>query len=214
MNLMLLGAPGAGKGTQAQRLEARYGLPQISTGDMLRAAVKAGTALGLEAKTCMERGDLVPDGIVVGIVAERLCAPDCVRGFILDGFPRTVAQAEALDASGVRLDHVLNFGVPEEELVTRLAGRRTCARCSAMYHVVFSPPAKAGVCDRCGAEELVQRADDNEATVRSRLRVYGEKTAPLIAFYRDRGLLRDIDGTGELDQVFARATSILTAGAE
>lgn len=204
MNLILLGAPGAGKGTQAKRLEERLGIPQVSTGDMLRAAAKAGTAFGVEAKGFMDRGELAPDSVVVGIVRERLSASDAHEGFILDGFPRTVAQADALGVSGVRIDHVVNIDVPADELVSRLTGRRTCPSCGQMYHLEFSPPTIANVCDKCGATGLIQRADDNVATVRERLRVYEQKTAPLIAYYRHAGLLRDVDGTGEQAEVLTR----------
>lgn len=211
MNLILLGAPGAGKGTQAKRLEERLGLPQVSTGDMLRAAVKAGTDLGREAKGFMDRGELVPDGVVVGIVRERLSEPDAREGFILDGFPRTVAQADALKAAGVGIDHVANFEVPGEELVSRLTGRRTCPTCGQMYHLAFSPPQVPDTCDKCGTRGLVQRADDNVETVRERLRVYEEKTAPLIAYYRAAGLLREIDGTGDQDVILARVLRVIGA---
>lgn len=210
MNLIMLGAPGAGKGTQAQRLEARFGIPQISTGDILRGAVREGTPLGIEAKGYMDRGDLVPDQLVVGLVKERLTKDDCAKGFILDGFPRTVGQAESLEAAGVTIDHVLDVAVPESQLVGRLTGRRTCSSCGAMYHVMFTPPEKEGICDRCGAE-LTQRADDNEATVRERLSVYAEKTAPLTRFYGEKGLLRTVDGTGELAAVEARLLAAVEA---
>ncbi len=211
MNLILLGAPGAGKGTQAQQLDKRLGVPQVSTGDMLRKALREETALGKRAQAYMESGDLVPDELVVAIVRERLSAADCAGGFILDGFPRTVAQAEALENSGVSVDHVLNFEVPEEELIRRLTGRRSCADCGAMYHVVFNPPSREGICDRCGGRNLIQRADDNEETARSRLGVYAEKTEPLIKFYGERGLRRDIDGTGDQGHVLARTLEVLEA---
>lgn len=211
MNLILLGAPGAGKGTQAKRLEERLGVPQVSTGDMLRAAVKAGTKLGSEARGFMDRGELVPDGVVVGIVRERLIEPDARDGFILDGFPRTVGQADALKAAGVRIDHVIDFEVPADELVARLTGRRTCPACGQMYHLVFSAPRVADTCDKCGAKGLVQRADDTIDTVRERLRVYEAKTAPLIAYYRAEGLLREIDGTGAQEAILGRV--LRTVGA-
>jgi adenylate kinase len=213
LDLILLGAPGAGKGTQAKRLEERLGIPQVSTGDMLRAAVKAGTGLGVEAKGFMDRGELVPDAVVVGIVRERLTASDVGAGFILDGFPRTVAQADALKAAGVRIDHVVNFHVPEGELISRLTGRRTCPTCGQMYHLEFSPPAVDDVCDRCGTRGLVQRADDNLATVTERLKVYDQKTAPLIAYYRAAGLLRDIDGTGDQAAILDRVLRAVGAAA-
>ena len=212
MRVILLGPPGAGKGTQAKLLIERLGVPQISTGDMLRAAVTAGTPLGREAKRFMDRGALVPDAVIVGLVRERLQAPDCGRGYILDGFPRTVAQAEALDTAlnelRAVLDHVLCLEVPSEELIARIAGRRTCRACGAMYHVRFSPSKREGVCDVCGGETY-QRDDDREATVRERLAVYADQTAPLVRFYEERGLLRRISGTGEIPEIFARMTDRL-----
>ncbi len=207
MNLIFLGPPGSGKGTQAKMLVDKYGIPQISTGDILREAVKEGTPLGKEAKKYMDEGKLVPDEVVVGIVRERLKEPDCTKGFILDGFPRTIPQAEALDKTlqemGKGIDHVLSLEVDREELVRRLSGRRTCKRCGAMYHIIFDPPKKDGVCDRCGGE-LYQRDDDKEETIRERLRVYEEQTAPLIEYYRKKGLLRPIDGVGKIEEIFAR----------
>ena len=207
MNLIFLGPPGSGKGTQAKMLVDKYGIPQISTGDILREAVKEGTPLGKEAKKYMDEGKLVPDEVVVGIVRERLKEPDCTKGFILDGFPRTIPQAEALDKTlqemGKGIDHVLSLEVDKEELVRRLSGRRTCKKCGAMYHIIFDPPKKDGVCDRCGGE-LYQRDDDKEETIRERLRVYEEQTAPLIEYYRKKGLLRPIDGVGKIEEIFAR----------
>jgi adenylate kinase len=214
MRLILLGPPGAGKGTQAKLLVERLRIPQISTGDMLRTAVQAGTPLGQEARQYMDRGALVPDGVIIGLVRERLQQPDCARGYILDGFPRTVAQAEALTATladlGVSLDHVLSLEVPTEELVLRIAGRRTCRNCGAMYHVRFSPTAVDGRCDACGGPTY-QRDDDREETVRRRLQVYTEQTAPLINFYEARGLLRRVGGTGEIGEIFQRITAALGA---
>ena len=211
MRIILLGPPGAGKGTQAKLLIERLRVPQISTGDMLRAAVEAGTPLGLEAQGIMARGGLVPDAVIIGLVRERLQASDCARGFILDGFPRTPAQAEALEALlsdlGVKLDHVLCLEVPNEALVERIAGRRTC-KCGAMSHVRFSPSKAAGRCDACGAETF-QRDDDREETVRRRLEVYDAQTAPLIRFYQQRGLLRRIPGTGEIAEIFASMVNAL-----
>ena len=204
MNLILLGPPGAGKGTQAKLLVERLGSPQISTGDMLRAAVKAGTELGRKAQAIMERGDLVPDDLVINLFRERASQPDAAGGFILDGFPRTVAQAEALRKylaeTGRRIDHVLSIEVPEDELVRRIAGRRTCRACQAMYHVESSPPKGDGVCDRCEGE-LYQRADDREAAVRERFQVYRTQTAPLIAYYDRDGLVRSIHGTGSIEAI-------------
>ena len=212
MNLILLGPPGAGKGTQAKRLVERYGIPQISTGDMLRAAVKAGTPLGLEAKKFMDAGALVPDSVVIGLVRERIQQPDCARGYMLDGFPRNVAQAEALDAMLAelrqRIDHVVCIEVPNEELMRRLTGRRTCRSCGAGFHVAFDPPKKDGVCDHCGGE-LYQRDDDNEATVANRLKVYAAQTEPLIVYYERQGKLRRIAGLGPIDEIFGRIAAAL-----
>ena len=214
MRLILLGPPGAGKGTQAKLLVDRLEIPQVSTGDMLRAAVKAGTPLGREAKAYMDRGALVPDGVIIGLVRERLQQPDCARGYILDGFPRTVAQAEALgstlEALRASLDHVLSLEVPPENLVLRIAGRRTCRNCGAMYHVRFSPSKVEGRCDACGGPTY-QRDDDREETVRRRLQVYTEQTAPLVSFYEARGLLRRVSGTGEIAEISQRITAALGA---
>jgi adenylate kinase len=212
MRIILLGPPGAGKGTQAKLLVERLGVPQISTGDMLRAAVKAGTPLGREAKAYMDRGALVPDGVIIGLVRERLQSTDCIRGYILDGFPRTVAQAEALEKAlldlRLSLDHVLFLEVPPEDLVVRIAGRRTCRACGAMFHVRFSPAKRDGVCDACGGETY-QRDDDREDTVRHRLEVYAQQTEPLVRFFEGRGLLRRIAGTGEIPEIFARMVESL-----
>jgi len=212
MDLIFLGPPGAGKGTQAKMLVERYGIPQVSTGDILRAAVAEGTELGKKAKEYMEAGKLVPDEVVIGIIEERLKQSDCEKGFILDGFPRTVPQAEALDKvlekMGRKIDHVLTLDVPEEELIRRLTGRRTCKKCGAMYHTIFNPPKVEGVCDKCGGE-LYQRPDDNEETVRSRLSVYEQQTRPLIDFYEKKGLVRKIDGRGEIKEIFEQIVRIL-----
>lgn len=210
--LLLLGAPGAGKGTQAKRLVAQLGVPQISTGDMLREARAAGTALGKKAAEYMDAGKLVPDDVVIGLVEERLKRPDCVRGFIFDGFPRTRAQAEALDELGVRLDRVLQIDVPEEALVERITGRMSCANCGAPYHKRFSPPQEEGVCDVCGQRELRTREDDTEPVVRQRLATFREQTKPLIAYYRARNLLHVIDGSGAPDEVWALIESDLGVG--
>ncbi len=205
MNLIMLGPPGAGKGTQAKMLVDKLGIPQISTGDMLRAAVAEGTELGKKAKEYMDKGQLVPDEVVIGIVKERLAKPDCEKGFILDGFPRTVPQAEALDGileeMGRKIDYVINIVVPDEEILKRLTGRRTCKKCGAMYHVVYNPPKKEGVCDKCGGE-LYQRDDDKEETIKNRLKVYADQTAPLVEYYRGKGVLVDIDGTKGIDDIF------------
>jgi adenylate kinase len=205
MNVILLGPPGSGKGTQAQKIGERYHIPQISTGDILRSAVKERTPLGVEAQGYMDQGQLVPDEVVVGIVRERLMASDCNGGFILDGFPRTLPQAEALDVTLLEMkreiDHVISIEVDNEELLGRLTGRRTCRTCGTMYHLMFNPPKKDRICDKCGGE-LYQRDDDQEATIRARLQVYEEQTAPLIAYYRNKGLLRTIDGVGEIEEIF------------
>lgn len=214
MRLILLGPPGAGKGTQAKLLVDRFKIPQVSTGDMLRAAAKAGTPLGREAKQYMDRGALVPDAVIIGLVRERLQQPDCSGGYILDGFPRTVAQAEALEkalaALQARLDHVVSLEVPTEDLVQRIAGRRTCRSCGAMYHVRFSPSKVDGRCDACGGATY-QRDDDREETVRRRLSVYAEQTAPLVSFYEPRALLRRVPGTGEIAEIFQRIAAALGA---
>lgn len=207
MNLILLGPPGAGKGTQAQKIVEFYHIPQISTGDILRSAVKDGTPLGKEAKTFMDRGQLVPDQVVIGIIVERLGAPDCQSGFILDGFPRNISQADALQSllekMGKSIDHVINIEVDSEELVRRLTGRRTCKNCGAMFHILFQPPKEEGKCDRCGGP-LYQRADDHEETIRNRLKEYEKQTAPLIDYYQKKKLLRSINGLGGADQIFER----------
>jgi len=205
MRVILLGPPGAGKGTQARQLAARWGVPQIATGDMLRDAVAAGTALGRQAKQHMDAGELVPDAVIIGLVAERLAQPDARTGFVLDGFPRTVVQAEALDrladGHGLSLDRVVLFEIDDGELVRRLTGRRVCRACGRNYHVVFSPPARADRCDACDGT-LYQRSDDEEDTVRRRLSVYARDTRPLIEYYRRRGLLETIPGAGPVEQVF------------
>lgn len=213
MNIILLGPPGAGKGTQAKMLIDEYQIPQISTGDILRAAVKEGTSLGKEAKSYMDKGGLVPDSVVIGIVEERIQQPDCQKGYMLDGFPRTVPQAEALDEMlnklSAQIDHVVSIEVANEELIKRLTGRRTCRECGAGYHVMFDPPKEEGVCDKCGGE-LYQRDDDNEETVSSRLNVYESQTLPLIDYYKVQEKIRPIDGLGEIKEIFGRITAILS----
>lgn len=188
MKLILLGAPGAGKGTQAEILSARLSIPTISTGNILRAAIKEGTPTGLEAKSYMDAGKLVPDSVIIGIVAERLAQPDCAKGFILDGVPRTIGQAEALDAAGVTFDKVLSIEISDGEIEERMSGRRVCQSCGAPYHVKAKPPKQEGVCDSCGGQ-LVQREDDKAETVRKRLEVYHAETEPLKGFYEGKGIL-------------------------
>jgi len=212
MRLVFLGAPGAGKGTQAKRLVEKYGIPQISTGDLLRAAVAAGTALGKEAKSYMDRGELVPDSVVLGMVKERLSQDDCKKGFILDGFPRNVAQAEALDKMlaemNMPLDIALNLDVPFDDLMKRLTGRRTCKSCGQMYNVYYSPSKVEGKCDKCGGE-LFQRDDDKEETIKKRLDVYRAQTEPLIDYYSKKGILKNVSGTGSIDEIFNSICAIL-----
>lgn len=212
MNLILLGPPGAGKGTQARMIVERYHIPQISTGDILRTAVKEGTPLGMKAKAFMDQGQLVPDEVVIGIIEERLKEPDCHSGFILDGFPRTFAQAEALQSIlnkvGKSIDHAISIEVDPEELVRRLTGRRTCKKCGAMFHLLFHPPKKEGMCDRCGGM-LYQREDDKEETIRTRLKEYQKQTAPLIQYYKVKNHFRPIQGVGGKDQIFERIARVL-----
>ncbi len=212
MNIVFLGPPGAGKGTQAKILIERYGIPQISTGDMLREHRAKGTELGKKAQEYMDKGQLVPDEIILGMVKERLVQADCEKGFILDGFPRTVLQAEALDKilseMGKKLDFALALVVPDDLLVERLTGRRTCRNCGMMYHVKYKPSKVEGKCDVCGGE-LYQRPDDNEETVRNRLKVYHESTAPLIEYYRNKGLLREIDGSKSIEEITQQLVGIL-----
>lgn len=215
MRVIFLGPPGAGKGTQALRVAARWGVPRIATGGMLREAVAAGSPLGRQARAFLERGELVPDEVVISLVAERLDREDTRKGFLLDGFPRTVAQAQALGRllveQGVALDRVVYFEVGEEELVRRLTGRRICPRCGASYHVQFSPPKTEGRCDRCGGE-LSQREDDRAETVRRRLAVYRTETRPLIEHYEAQGLLRTVPGEGTVDEVQQAVVTAVEGG--
>jgi len=210
--LVLLGAPGVGKGTQAAEISRRTGLPHISTGDLLRAAIRDGSPLGRRVAAMVERGELVPDGLVGEMMEERLARPDAADGFILDGFPRTVAQADLLDRilarRGQALDRVISIEVPEAEIVERLAGRRSCGQCGAIYHVRYNRPKVEGICDRCGSE-LRQRPDDTEAVIAERLRAYREQTAPLAARYRKVGRLVEIDGRGRPDEVFGRIAAVV-----
>jgi adenylate kinase len=217
MNILLMGPPGAGKGTQAERIVAKFGIPHISTGDAFRLAMKEGTPLGLKAKEYVDQGLLVPDDVTNGIVRERLQQDDCRKGFLLDGYPRTPAQAEALDGmlkeTGRRIDHVISLVVDRGLLLKRLTGRRICRSCGATYHILFNPPKQEGVCDKCGGE-LYQRSDDTEEKVGTRLDEYLSKTEPLLRYYRDQGLLREVNGELEIDEVTAQITSILKGQAE
>jgi adenylate kinase len=215
MNIILLGAPGAGKGTQAKMLEDKFGLVQLSTGDMLRAAVAAGTEVGKVAKDLMEAGELVPDEVVVGIISDRVDEEDCKGGFILDGFPRNTAQAEALDGmleeKGLSLQHVIEMKVNPDILVERITGRFSCGDCGAGYHDIYKPVSKEGTCDECGSTNLNRRKDDNEETVRSRLEVYSNETEPLLPYYQGKGILRQVDGMASMDAVAEELNAILSA---
>jgi adenylate kinase len=212
MNLVLMGLPGAGKGTQAERIVEKYDIPHISTGDMFRAAMKEETELGLQAKSFIDKGELVPDEVTIGIVRERLGKNDCQKGFLLDGFPRTVAQAEALEKIladlNKQIDYVINIEVNKDILMDRLTGRRICKQCGATYHLIFNPPASEGACDKCGGE-LYQRADDNEETVANRLEVNLKQTEPLLSFYNDKGYLRNINGEQDINKVFVDVNALL-----
>ncbi|MDQ0173898.1 MULTISPECIES: adenylate kinase [Paenibacillus] len=212
MNILFMGPPGAGKGTQAEVIVKEFGIPHISTGDAFRLAIKQGTPIGLKAKEYMDQGLLVPDDVTIGIVEERLQQQDCREGFLLDGFPRTLSQAEALDGILDRLnsglDHVINLKVDRNKLLARLTGRRLCKNCGATYHVVFNPPKQEGICDKCGGE-LYQRSDDNEESVGTRLDEYINKTAPLLTFYENKALLRQMDGEQDIDQVSQQIVSLL-----
>ena len=212
MRLVLLGPPGAGKGTQARLLQERFQIPQVASGDLLRAAVRVSSGPGLEAKRFMDRGSLVPDELVLRLVNARLAEPDAQAGFILDGFPRTVAQAETLDqelsASARKIDQVIAIAVPDDEIIKRISGRRTCRNCGAMYHLIHDPPQKLGVCDKCGGE-LYQREDDAEGTIKKRLDVYAAETRPLLDYYRRGGILVQIDGSGAPENIQSKIVAAL-----
>ena len=214
MKIIMLGAPGAGKGTQADMICAKYNIPHISTGDIFRANIKNNTELGQKAKSYMDQGLLVPDELVVDLVVDRVKADDCKNGYVLDGFPRTIPQAEALEnalkASGENVDYAIDVEVPDENIIKRMSGRRACVTCGATYHVEFAPTEVEGVCDKCGAE-LIIRDDDKPETVKNRLAVYHEQTQPLIDFYADRNVLKEVDGTKKLEEVFDAIVAILGA---
>ncbi|MCW8917050.1 MAG: adenylate kinase [Magnetovibrio sp.] len=213
MNLILLGPPGAGKGTQSKRLEDKFSIVQLSTGDMLRAAVASGSEIGQQAKAVMESGGLVSDELVIGIISDRIDQDDCKGGFILDGFPRTVPQAEALNKmlaeKSLQLDHVIELTVDDEAMVERICGRYTCSKCGSGYHDSFQKPATDGVCDKCGSTDFTRRADDNEETVRNRLTQYHEQTAPISNFYGDQGILKQVDGMADIDVVTSSLENII-----
>lgn len=212
MKIIMLGAPGAGKGTQAKKIAARYHVPHISTGDIFRANIKSGTELGKKAKTYMDQGLLVPDELVVDLVVDRVNQEDCKDGYVLDGFPRTIPQAEALDKAlaslGQKVDYAINVEVPDENIVTRMGGRRACVGCGATYHLVYAPAKEEGICDTCGGE-LILRDDDKPETVTKRLNVYHEQTQPLIDYYTQAGILKEVDGTADIEEVFREITEIL-----
>lgn len=214
MKVIMLGAPGAGKGTQAKKIAGKYGIPHVSTGDIFRANIKEGTELGLKAKQYMDQGLLVPDEVTIGMLLDRIHQNDCEKGYVLDGFPRTIPQAEsltrALTEHGEAIDFAIDVDVPDENIVNRMGGRRACLKCGTTYHVVFAPSAKEGICDVCGSE-LVLRDDDKPETVQKRLSVYHEQTQPLIDYYREKGVLRTVDGTQSMEKVFEDITGILGA---
>ena len=210
MKLILLGAPGAGKGTQAEILKKKLEIPTISTGNILRAAVKNGTPTGLKAKEYMDAGKLVPDEVIIGIINDRLQEPDCANGYILDGVPRTIAQAEAMEQAGISFDAVVAIEIPDEKIVARMGGRRVCEHCGASYHIVNIPPKTEGVCDVCG-DKLVLRDDDKPETVQKRLSVYHDQTQPLIEYYEKAGVLKQVDGTQDMEAVFQDIVKILGA---
>lgn len=214
MKIIMLGAPGAGKGTQAKKIAEKYGIPHVSTGDIFRANIKGGTELGKKAKSYMDQGQLVPDDVTIGMLLDRIRQADCENGYVLDGFPRTIPQAksltDALNARGEKMDYAVDVDVPDEAIVTRMGGRRACVKCGATYHVAFNPPKAEGVCDACG-DTLVLRDDDKPETVQKRLTVYHDQTQPLIDYYRNEGILVTVDGTKELNQVFTDIIAVLGA---
>jgi adenylate kinase len=214
MKIIMLGAPGAGKGTQAKKIAEKYSIPHISTGDIFRANIKGGTELGMKAKSYMDQGQLVPDEVTINMLLDRISAADCENGYVLDGFPRTIPQAEsltkALEARGEKIDYAIDVDVPDQAIVTRMSGRRACVNCGATYHIVYNAPKKEGVCDVCG-DKLVLRDDDKPETVQKRLTVYHDQTQPLIDYYKNAGVLKSVDGTKDLNDVFADITAFLGA---
>ena len=212
MKIIMLGAPGAGKGTQAKKIAEKYQIPHISTGDIFRANIKGGTELGMKAKTFMDQGMLVPDEITIGMLMDRIGQEDCINGYVLDGFPRTIPQAESLTKAlaerGEKVDHAINVDVPDENIINRMSGRRACLGCGATYHITFNPPVKEGICDTCG-QELVLRDDDKPETVKKRLDVYHQQTQPLIDYYKNAEVLAEVDGTQPMDAVFQGIVEIL-----
>lgn len=212
MKIIMLGAPGAGKGTQAKQIASKYEIPHISTGDIFRANIKEGTALGMEAKSYMDKGQLVPDELTVKILLDRVSKDDCKNGYVLDGFPRTIPQADVLDKAvselNDKIDFAINVDVPDENIIRRMSGRRACLNCGATYHIVNVPPKKEGICDTCGSK-LVIRDDDKEETVKARLVAYHEQTQPLIDYYNNKGILKEVDGTKDMNDVFADIVNIL-----
>lgn len=214
MKIIMLGAPGAGKGTQAKKIAEKYGIPHVSTGDIFRANIKGGTELGMKAKSYMDQGQLVPDDVTIGMLLDRISEADCAGGYVLDGFPRTIPQAEslteALKARGEKMDVAINVDVPDEAIVSRMSGRRACVKCGATYHIVYNAPAKEGICDVCG-DSLVLRDDDKPETVQKRLAVYHDQTQPLIDYYEKAGILATVDGTKDLNEVFKDIVNLLGA---
>lgn len=213
MKIVMLGAPGAGKGTQAIKIADKYDIPHISTGDIFRANIKGGTELGQKAKSYIDKGELVPDEVTIGMLLDRIAQDDCKNGYVLDGFPRTIPQAEslteALKSQGDKIDFALNIDVPDEAIIERMSGRRACPKCGATYHIVYAAPKTENICDKCGSE-LIIRSDDKPETVKDRLNVYHQQTEPLIAYYKAAGVLREVDGTQELPKVFEDVVAILS----